>query len=148
LFVFALPDAGIGRQGPPRAPVNPAGRAIEIDPARAPMRTVAAGVFSAAQAMAGKQVYTASCAACHGTDLDGAGEAPPLKGTAFLANWKGRTLADLMAKVRTMPPGAANSVSEADRLAVVAYLLEANGFPAGTALPAGDAALRAIGFGE
>jgi hypothetical protein len=39
-------------------------------------------------------------------------------------------------------------VSEADHLAVTAYLLQANGFPAGTALPADDAALRAIGFGQ
>ena len=33
-------------------------------------------------------------------------------------------------------------------VAVTAYLLQANGFPAGAALPAEDAALRAIGFGE
>jgi hypothetical protein len=30
----------------------------------------------------------------------------------------------------------------------MAYLLQANGFPAGAALPAGDTALRAIGFGQ
>jgi alcohol dehydrogenase (cytochrome c) len=72
----------------------------------------------------------------------------PVQGPVFLANWKGRTLAELMAKVRLMPPGAANTVSEADHLAVTAYLLQANGFPAGAALPAEDAALRAIGFGE
>jgi alcohol dehydrogenase (cytochrome c) len=148
LFVFALPDAGIGRQGPPRAPVNPAGRAIEVDPAGSPSRTVAAGVFSTAQAERGRAVYAESCAACHGAGFAPAQGVPPVQGAAFLANWKGRTLADLMAKVRTMPPGAANSISDADRLAVTAYLLQANGFPAGAVLPADDAALRAIGFGE
>ena len=47
-----------------------------------------------------------------------------------------------------MPPGAADSLPEADYLAVLAYILEANGFPAGEALPADEAALRQIGFGE
>jgi alcohol dehydrogenase (cytochrome c) len=75
-------------------------------------------------------------------------EAPPLKGAAFLANWRGRTLADLSAKVHTMPPGAAGSLPESDYLAVMAYLLQANGFPAGQGLPSDAAALRGIGFGE
>ncbi len=150
LFVFALPEAGIGRQGPPRAPVNPAGRAIEVDPAPAgsAQRRVTDGVFSAAQAAAGRQVYAASCAACHGATFTPAGGVPPVQGATFLANWKGRTLADLFAKVRTMPPGAANSLSEQDYLAVTAYLLEANGFKPGGALSADPAKLREIGFGD
>jgi alcohol dehydrogenase (cytochrome c) len=148
LFVFALPEAGIGRQGPLRAPINPAGRAIEVDPASTPARTAAAGVFSAAQAERGRAVYAESCAACHGTSFTPAQGVPPVQGAAFLANWKGRTLADLMARVRLMPPGAANTVSQTDHLAVAAYLLQANGFPAGAALPADDAALRAIGLGD
>ena len=150
LFVFALPEAGIGRQGPPRAPVNPAGSAIEVDPAPAgrARRHVTDGVFTGAQAAAGKQVYAAHCAACHGTTFTPAGGVPPVQGAVFLTNWKGRTLADLFAKVRTMPPGAAESLSEADYLAVTAYLLEANGFKPGEALAADEAKLREIGFGD
>jgi mono/diheme cytochrome c family protein len=148
LFVFALPDAGIGRQGPPRAPVNPAGRAIEVDPASPPSRTVAAGVFSAAQAARGRAVYAESCAACHGAGFTPAQGVPPVQGAAFLASWRGRTLAELHAKVRTMPPGAANSLPDADYLAVLAYLLEANGYPAGQPLPGGEASLGGIGFDE
>ena len=45
-----------------------------------------------------------------------------------------------------MPPGAADSLPAGDYLAVLAYLLEANGFPAGQALPADEAALRGIGL--
>ncbi|HTM94801.1 MAG TPA: PQQ-binding-like beta-propeller repeat protein, partial [Croceibacterium sp.] len=123
LFVFALPDAGIGRQGPPRAPVNPEGSAIEVDPAPA-------AVASPAQAAQGKTVYQQACASCHGAGFQGAGGVPPLKGAAFAANWKGRPAAGLLAKVRTMPPGAAGSLPDADYRAVTAYLLEANGFPA------------------
>src|SRR5690606_19150542 len=149
LFVFALPEAGIGRQGPPRTPINPAGRAIEVDPApAAAARRVSEGVYSAAQATAGRQVYAAACASCHGVSFDAAGGVPPVQGAVFLANWQGRTLADLLAKVRAMPPGAADSLSERDYLAVTAYLLEANCFPPGQALTADVAALRDIGFGD
>lgn len=148
LFVFALPAAGIGHQGPPRMPINPAGRAIEVDPPAAPQRSVREGVFSAAQAQAGRRVYAASCAACHGATFSPAGGVPPVQGPVFLANWRGRSLAELYAKVRAMPPGAEGSLPASDYLAVTAYLLEANGFPAGEPLSAEDAALRAIGFGE
>ena len=56
------------REGPPREPVNPVPEARSVDPApgAAPSRTVSDGVFAAAQAEAGRQVYAASCAACHG----------------------------------------------------------------------------------
>ena len=86
------------------------------------------------------------CAACHGATFQPAPGTPPLTGAAFLANWRGKTLGDLHAKVRTMPPGAADSLPAGDYLAVLAYLLEANGFPAGQALPADEAALRGIGL--
>jgi alcohol dehydrogenase (cytochrome c) len=96
LFVFALPDAGIGRHGPPRAPVNPAARPIEVDPAPAgsARRQVSSGVYSAEQAARGRVVYAESCAACHGASFTPAQGVPPVQGAAFLANWKGRTLAD------------------------------------------------------
>ena len=71
---------------------------------------------------------------------------PPVKGAAFLANWRGRTLADLHATIRTMPPGAANSLPAADYHAVIAYILEANGFRPARPLPSDEAALRDIAF--
>src|SRR5690606_4464768 len=149
----ALPEAGIGHRGPVKPPVNRTDGAAPIDPARqsapvSPVRSVADAVFSAAQARAGQSVYTRACASCHGANFDPAPGSPPVKGGAFLANWRGRTLAELHAKIRTMPPGAADSLPAGDYLAVLSYLLEANGFPAGEALPEDDAALRTIGFGE
>jgi PQQ-dependent dehydrogenase (methanol/ethanol family) len=136
LFVFALPEAGIGRPGPPRTPVNPQARPIDIDPApgaaapppAAPPPAAAAG--GNAQAAAGQRVYAAQCASCHGSDFNPAGGVPPVRGEAFLANWRGRSMAELLAKVRTMPPGAAGSLPAADYAAVTAYLLELNGLPA------------------
>jgi alcohol dehydrogenase (cytochrome c) len=131
LFVFALPDAGIGLQGPPRAPVNPVARPIDVDPAPgaapAAARPGAGGVEAV---VTGQRVYAASCASCHGADLGGSGGIPPLKGAVFLANWRGHPAAELLGKVRTMPPGAGGSLPDADYRAVTAYLLQANGLPA------------------
>jgi alcohol dehydrogenase (cytochrome c) len=150
--VFALPSAGIGAEGPKKAPINPS-TFTRNDPAQNggggvhTSRSVADGVFSAAQAALGKAVYTKNCAACHGADLSGSGGVPPLKGAAFLTNWKGHTVGELYAKVRTMPPGAPGSLSDADYLAAVAYLLQANGSPPGQDLPQDEAMMNAIGFG-
>ena len=70
-------------------------------------------------------------------------------GPAFLANWKGKRVGDLYAQLSlTMPPGAGGSLSEEEYLALVAFLLEANGFPPGDALPGERARLRDIGFGD
>ncbi len=152
LYVFALPEAGIGHRGPVKAPVNPRGESRAIDPAQgsaAPSRSVADGVFSLAQANAGQAVYARSCAACHGAAFTPAQGVPPVQGAAFLANWKGRTLADLHTLIRTtMPTGAGGSLSEEEYLASLAYILQANGFPTGEALTGEEAKLRDIGFGE
>jgi alcohol dehydrogenase (cytochrome c) len=151
LYVFALPEAGTGHRGPVKAPINRPGELVAVDPAQraAPARTVGGGVFSAEQALAGRAVYTRSCAACHGANFEPAQGTPPLKGAAFLANWRGRTVGELFALVRqTMPPGAGGSLPEGDYLAAIAYILEANGFPPGQPLPTDQAGLRAIGFEE
>ncbi|MBO9601731.1 MAG: PQQ-binding-like beta-propeller repeat protein [Novosphingobium sp.] len=148
LFVFALPDAGIGQAGPLRAPVNPEPEAASVDPAPGGGAALKAidGMFSAMQAAQGRTVYAQHCAACHGANFSPAGGVPPLKGDAFLANWKGRSLADLYAKVKTMPPGAAGSLSDEDYLAAMIFLLEANGFKPGE--PLDPAMLKGIGFAK
>ena len=71
---------------------------------------------------------------------------PPVSGNAFLANWGGRSLADLYTLIRTtMPPGAAATLSEEEHRAALAYILEANGFAAGSPLP-DVAGMREVGF--
>lgn len=133
LYVFALPEAGIGHAGPHKPPTNPAGGVFTTnDPAQASR----GGAVGPADAELGEQVYAASCAACHGADFAPAPGVPPVRGAAFLANWRGRSGADLLAYIRsTMPPGAAGTLSDARYRAVTAYILEANGHPAGEALP-------------
>jgi len=154
LFVFALPEAGIGHRGPEREQVNPAGAMGSAD-APPPggniggfSRAASSGVFSAAQTETGLAVYQRSCAACHGANLQGAGGTAPLRGAAFMSGWRGRSLAELFALIRdTMPMGAGGSLSDTDYLAVTAYLLEQNGYPAGEqSLDHDEALLAAIGI--
>lgn len=150
LFVFALPQAGIGARGPVR-PFRLAGGAAGFDdPALAQSFSAqaSAGVFSAAQALEGRGVYTRACAACHGANFQPAPGSPVLKGGAFLANWRGRSVGDLFTYTRqTMPVGMGGSLPDAQYLAVIAYLLSENGFPAGTSpLDNDEAILRSIGI--
>jgi alcohol dehydrogenase (cytochrome c) len=74
--------------------------------------------------------------------------APPVAGAAFLANQQGRSLGDLFTLIRTtMPPGGGGSLSDAEYLAAMAYILEANEVSAGEQdLEPDLAVLRDIGF--
>lgn len=105
------------------------------------------GHYTAAQAASGASVYAEQCSDCHGARLDD-GTAPPLVGAQFAGTWgvEGRTLDDLFYIVRTtMPEGGAASLSEDEYLAVVAYILERNGYAAGSrALSADAGALESI----
>lgn len=92
------------------------------------------GVYSEVQAQRGREVYVASCAQCHGPALAGVESAPPLTGGQFNANWSGTTLADLAERIRTtMPVDKPGTLSRPQLAAVVAYILQADGFPAGAA---------------
>lgn len=150
LFVFALPEAGIGAAGPERAFETARGASGFEAPDLATTefaRKASAGVYSTAQAEAGARVYQRSCAACHGADYQGSGGVPPVAGAAFLANWQGRSMGELFAYTSEfMPTGMGGSLPDTDYLAVTAYILQANGFPAGEALDTDGAILNAIGI--
>src|SRR5512141_1130336 len=62
-----------------------------------PARSITEGVYSAAQAARGQQLYKAQCAECHGTALEGT-IGSPLAGDSFLVDWSGRALANLVDK--------------------------------------------------
>ena len=98
------------------------------------LRSVWSGVYTSAQADKGKALFSENCAKCHGGTLDGNDEIPPLKGSHFMADWESQTVAELIQRVHgTMPmdnPGKLNTESST---AVVAYLLQQNGMPAGSA---------------
>jgi S-disulfanyl-L-cysteine oxidoreductase SoxD len=109
-------------------------------------RTVWDSVYTLAQAARGETLYVKSCARCHQASLAGADESPALTGGGFLGNWNGLPLSDLQTRIRTTMP--TDTVGIYDRKLVtdvIAYLLKANGFPAGASdLPKDTEPLREI----
>jgi hypothetical protein len=59
--------------------------------------------------------------------------APALVGEEFIGHWYDAKLSELVAKINmTMPADAPGSLKAEEYADVVAYLLQVNGFPAGT----------------
>ena len=97
-------------------------------------RTVWDGVYTAEQARRGAAAYEQACAECHGADLGGGDMAPGLAGVEFAYNWHGFSARDLFERLRvSMPPDQPNRVSRQDKADILAFMLEANGMPAGDA---------------
>ena len=109
-------------------------------------RTTWDSVYSSAQAQRGQATYSSTCSRCHQPGLGGADEAPPLAGGAFLSSWDGQSLGELHLRVRTtMPSDNAGVYTRQQVSDVIAYMLQYNGFPAGTAeLPVDATSLEDI----
>lgn len=90
------------------------------------------GVYTTAQADRGKDNFEKSCSNCHNSDLNGSVRAPSLRGDRFLRNWENGSVDVLFVKLRdSMPATYPETVSDATKIDILAYLLQANGFPAG-----------------
>ncbi|HTV79966.1 MAG TPA: PQQ-binding-like beta-propeller repeat protein [Steroidobacteraceae bacterium] len=88
--------------------------------------------FTAEQARRGQQVYTESCAQCHGRHLVDGQFGPPVKGPAFTALWHDQSPDALWSVLfRRMPPASPGSLDSGAYTDVEAYLLEQNGERAG-----------------
>jgi len=116
--------------------------------AQSPSRSTWNSVYSLVQADRGAAVYGSSCAQCHGPQLGGIDAAPPLAGGRFAANWNGVALGDMVERIRiSMPQNDPGSLSRAQVVDVMAYLLQQNGFPAGEQdLPRQSAMLNTIAY--
>jgi len=110
-------------------------------------RGTGSGRYTAEQAEAGAGLYAIHCAMCHGQQLTGTVEVPPLTGR-FVAHWADRPVGDLFRYVSAaMPQHAPGSLSAEQNAQIVAYLLMANGAPSGrTPLVSDPAALDRIVF--
>lgn len=105
----------------------------------------ASGVYTEAQAAEGAEIFAQRCALCHGKQAEGTWEVPALKGK-FMANWGRESLAALSDYLaRAMPQFAPGTLEPKDNVRLVAFLLKANGHPAGAKpLPEDHTALAAI----
>lgn len=93
------------------------------------------GVFTKAQAERASAQFKRMCADCHA--FDAAQRKKPgdvvLGGPLFLKAWSGRTLAEMVSTiVMTMPSDGSGEVTEPEGLDLVAYILQQNGYPAGS----------------
>lgn len=106
------------------------------------------GVYTKSQAERGKALYVQHCLDCHGDDLEGDPENPPLATPAFVYKWNSLTAGDLFERIhRDMPPDNRGALTRQKAADLVAFLLSFNGFPAGeTELPPDLPALRQIRF--
>ena len=105
-------------------------------------------VYTDSQTVRGDSLYKATCVKCHGADLMGTPDGNPLNGDDFKAAWDGLTLDQIYDKIRNeMPPDNPKSIPRNLVPDVMAYILKANGFPAGTkVLPDSMELLKAIKF--
>jgi cytochrome c len=102
--------------------------------------------YGKSQADRGKALYAQDCSKCHMENLKGncpaenlsstsyvcgaEGSAPPLVGPSFMQRFY--SVGDLYSRVKwTMPSDQGNTLSSADNLNIVAFLLQANGISAG-----------------
>jgi len=106
------------------------------------------GIFTESQAKQGGERYGKACASCHGDNLEGKGQAPPLAGTEFTSGWNGMTVGDLFEKIQVSMPGdRPGQLSREENATILAYILQANKFPGGSKeLPVAGDALSKIRF--
>jgi len=105
------------------------GRAQENSKAVGP--SVLDGVYTSAQARRGQEQFDRHCASCHRRDLGGL-SGPALKGDRFLDQWREFPLEVLFNDMRSqMPLGNPGVLPASTYLDISAYLVEANGLPAG-----------------
>jgi mono/diheme cytochrome c family protein len=91
------------------------------------------GIYTPEQAKRGKAEFDQTCSRCHNLALIGSERGPAIKGSAFLSHWDKGSVADLFIKIRdTMPEGGPGTLNEDTKIDILSYILQQNGFPAGT----------------
>jgi mono/diheme cytochrome c family protein len=102
------------------------------------------GWYTADQATRGHPAYNSYCAQCHGPALNGA-MGPALVGDAFINKWAHKPLTELFNYEQSkMPPTNPGSVPEDKMWLITAYILQKNGFPAGSAALNAQTAAREL----
>jgi Cytochrome C oxidase, cbb3-type, subunit III len=101
-------------------------------------KTTLSGIYTAAQAKTGEEVYFAFCVNCHPT--------PTYTGPGFKLHWQGKPLSELYDWVsEKMPKNDPGSLTPKESVQAIAYILQLNKLPTGsTELTTDRAALTKI----
>jgi hypothetical protein len=124
----------VGKQAKPLSSTAPL-RTVQAESSS--RRTVWDGVYTVAQASRGKVQYDANCTSCHG-DIQSGNRVELLKGNEFMQRWREDNLESLFNFLKSsMPPllsrpGNFETPSDEVFLGIMAYMLQANGFPTGS----------------
>lgn len=123
------------------APSAPGEAAAPASPApaaeAAPQPAAPAALFTEDQAGRGRGTFTSTCADCHYSS--------EFRGSEFQYKWRRRTVADLYKSIsENMPDDSPGSLTTQEYVDVVAYILQLNGFPAGSAELAEGEAMQAV----
>jgi len=116
------------------------------------LRSDLTGVYTAAQAERGHQLYINRCARCHGLGSTGGGGggggAPAFGGENFTADFEGYTLFDIENRINTsMPRDQPGSTTRVQATDLTAFILSVTHVPPGrTELPPDGNFLRLIRF--
>jgi mono/diheme cytochrome c family protein len=114
--------------------VRPATGGGAAHPTPVPAEVFADPQFTAAQAVAGSEVYKTTCARCHASSQ--------WQGGLFAVNWRDRRLSDFHDLVATtMPQDNPGRLTPQQYVDVTAYVLQLAGFPAGDVPLRGDSAM-------
>jgi cytochrome c len=90
-------------------------------------------LYTDAQAKAGAAKYSDSCEQCHGAKLEGRA-GPALVGPNFASVKAGFKVKDIFGFINeNMPATQPGSLPRQDYVEIMAFLLQQNGYPAGTA---------------
>jgi mono/diheme cytochrome c family protein len=114
------------------------GKPGTVNTAAKTARSTLTGVYTAGQAAKGEETYYNLCISCHPKGA--------YAGQSFKSNWSGRPLSDLYDWVlNKMPKNDPGSLTPAEAVEVIGYILQENKLPAGkTPLPTGMKPLLGI----
>ena len=140
LAALLAPYAVVGER-PTASAVKPAnvvsrneynrGGLIKVSNTKKKSGAKAPAIYSAEQASAGQQVFMSNCSMCHGADLGGI-TGPALKGQKFASAKDDFAVSDIFGILSTqMPAGRPGTLKPEEYAAVMAFILQQNGYPAG-----------------
>ena len=102
--------------------------------------------YRSVQAETGEQGYLANCSMCHGVRLEG-GPGPALRGVRMraLARAQHLRVGDVFWTVaKQMPLNQPGSLTDQQDVEIMAYILESNGYTAGSRALTYDAAIHSL----